>query len=222
MLMDERLITYIRSLEGPEKPVIEQIEREASDAYVPIIRKETQSFLKVLLMIKQPLRVLEIGTAVGFSAILMSEYMPESGRITTIEKYEKRIPIARENFRRAGKEEQITLIEGDALEVMRTLQGPFDFIFMDAAKGQYIHYLPEALRLLTDGGVLVSDNVLQDGDVIESRFAVERRNRTIHSRMREYLYELKHHGQLTTSILPLGDGIALSVKCRQDADRCDI
>lgn len=222
MLMDERLITYIRSLEGPEKPVIEQIEREASDAYVPIIRKETQSFLKVFLMIKQPLRVLEIGTAVGFSAILMSEYMPESGRITTIEKCEKRIPIARENFRRAGKEEQITLIEGDALEVMRTLQGPFDFIFMDAAKGQYIHYLPEALRLLTDGGVLVSDNVLQDGDVIESRFAVERRNRTIHSRMREYLYKLKHHGQLTTSILPLGDGIALSVKCRQDADRCDI
>lgn len=218
MLMDERLTTYIRSLEGPEKPVIEQIEREASDAYVPIIRKETQSFLKVLLMIKQPLRVLEIGTAVGFSAILMSEYMPEGGRITTIEKYEKRIPVARENFRRAGKEEQITLIEGDALEVMRTLPGPFDFIFMDAAKGQYIHYLPEALRLLTDGGVLVSDNVLQDGDVIESRFAVERRNRTIHSRMREYLYELKHQEQLQTSILPLGDGVALSVKKNKNGE----
>ena len=138
--------------------------------------------------------------------------MPKGGQITTIEKYEKRIPVARENFRRAGKEDQITLIEGDALEVMRTLEGPYDFIFMDAAKGQYIHYLPETVRLLADGGVLVSDNVLQDGDVIESRFAVERRNRTIHSRMREYLYELKHHGQLTTSIIPLGDGVAISVK----------
>ncbi|MCI9615499.1 MAG: O-methyltransferase [Dorea sp.] len=210
--MEERLTTYIRSLERPEKPVIEQIEQEAVDTFVPIIRKETQSFLKVLLMIKQPSRILEIGTAIGFSAILMSEYMPKDGWITTIEKYEKRIPVARENFRRAGKEEQITLIEGDALEVMQSLEDTYDLIFMDAAKGQYIHYLPEAVRLLSVGGVLVSDNVLQDGDVIESRFAVERRNRTIHSRMREYLYELKHHEQLETSILPLGDGIALSVK----------
>ena len=138
--------------------------------------------------------------------------MPKSGRITTIENYEKRIPAARDNFRRAGKEKQITLIEGDALEVMRSLDDSYDLIFMDAAKGQYIHYLPEALRLLGEGGVLVSDNVLQEGEVIESRFAVERRNRTIHSRMREYLYELKHHDRLETSILPLRDGVALSVK----------
>ncbi len=212
MIVDDRMITYIHSLESPESPLLEQIEKEALDTYVPIIRKETQSFLKVVLMMKQPSRILEIGTAIGFSALLMSEYMPKGGRITTIEKYEKRIPIAWENFRRAGKEGQITLIEGDALEVMRTLDEPYDLIFMDAAKGQYIHYLPEAVRLLSDGGVLISDNVLQDGDVIESRFAVERRNRTIHSRMREYLYELKHHGQLTTSILPLGDGVAISVK----------
>lgn len=212
MIVDDRMITYIHSLESPDSPLLEQIEKEALDTYVPIIRKETQSFLKVVLMMKQPSRILEIGTAIGFSALLMSEYMPKDGRITTIEKYEKRIPIARENFRRAGKEGQITLIEGDALEVMRTLDEPYDLIFMDAAKGQYIHYLPEAVRLLMDGGVLISDNVLQDGDVIESRFAVERRNRTIHSRMREYLYELKHHGQLTTSILPLGDGVAISVK----------
>ena len=214
MIIDERMITYIHSLEGPENPVIEQIEQEALDTHVPIIRKETQSFLKVILMMKQPSRILEIGTAIGFSAILMSEYLPEDAQITTIEKYEKRIPIARENFRRAGREGQITLIEGDALEIMGTLSGTYDLIFMDAAKGQYIRYLPDAVRLLSDGGVLMSDNVLQDGDVIESRFAVERRNRTIHSRMREYLYELKHHGELMTSILPLGDGIALSVKKR--------
>lgn len=212
MISNERIATYIHSLEVPESPVIEAIEQEALDTFVPIIRKETQSFLKVLLKIKKPLRILEVGTAVGFSSILMSEYMPEGGHITTIENYEKRIPIARENFRRAGKEDQITLIPGDALEVMKELSGPYDFIFMDAAKGQYIHYLPEVLRLLAPEGVLMSDNVLQDGDVIESRFAVERRNRTIHSRMREYLYELTHHEELQTSLLPLGDGVALSVK----------
>ena len=212
MIVDERMVTYIHSLESCEREIIETIEQEALDTFVPIIRKETQSFLKVLLMMKKPLRILEVGTAVGFSAILMSEYMPDDGHITTIENYEKRIPIAQENFKRAGYEDKITLIQGDALEVMKELEGPYDFIFMDAAKGQYIHYLPEALRLLEKGGVLMSDNVLQDGDIIESRFAVERRNRTIHSRMREYLYELKHHEQLQTSILPLGDGVALSIK----------
>ncbi|RGO49792.1 O-methyltransferase [Dorea formicigenerans] len=212
MIVDERMVTYIRSLEVPESAVIEAIEQEALRDRVPIIRKEMQSFLKVLLMIKRPMRILEVGAAVGFSSILMSEYMPEGGHITTIENYDKRIPIARANFKRAGKEEQIDLIEGDALEVMHGLEGPYDLIFVDAAKGQYIHYLPEVMRLLGSDGVLVSDNVLQEGDIIESRFAVERRNRTIHSRMREYLYELKHHDQLQTSIIPLGDGVALSVK----------
>lgn len=216
MIVDERMVTYIRSLERPENPVIEAIEQEALDSFVPIIRKETQSFLKVMMLMNRPARVLEVGTAVGFSAILMSEYLPEGSHITTIENYEKRIPIARNNFKRAGKEEQITLIEGDALEVMKTLEGPYDFIFMDAAKGQYIHYMPETVRLLSDGGILMSDNVLQDGDIIESRFAVERRNRTIHSRMRDYLYELKHSDVLETSIIPLGDGVALSVKKKKE------
>ena len=212
MIVDERMVTYIHSLETPEEPIIEQIEQEAKETFVPIIRKETQSFLKVLLLMKKPVRVLEVGTAIGYSAILMSHYLPKDGRITTIEKYEKRIPIARENFSRAAVADRITLLEGDALEIMTSLEEPFDFIFMDAAKGQYIHYLPEAIRLLAPEGVLMSDNVLQDGDVIESRFAVERRNRTIHSRMREYLYELKHNERLQTSILPLGDGVALSIK----------
>lgn len=216
MIVDERMVTYIRSLERPENPVIEAIEQEALENFVPIIRKETQSFLKVMMLMNRPARVLEVGTAVGFSAILMSEYLPEGSRITTIENYEKRIPIARNNFKRAGKEEQITLIEGDALEVMKTLEGPYDFIFMDAAKGQYIHYMPEVVRLLSDGGILMSDNVLQDGDIIESRFAVERRNRTIHSRMRDYLYELKHSNVLETSIIPLGDGVALSIKKKKE------
>ena len=181
---------------------------------VPIIRREMQSFLKVLLSMKQPKKILEVGTAVGFSAILMCEYGPEECHVTTIEKYEKRIPIAKENFRRAGKEAQITFLEGDAMEIMKGLQEEYDFIFMDAAKGQYIHFLPEVMRLLKPQGVLVSDNVLQDGDIIQSHFAVERRNRTIYKRMREYLYELKHNDQLLTSIVPIGDGATVSIKCK--------
>ena len=216
MIVNERIVTFINSLDTKNGELLETIESEARAADVPIIRREMQSFLKVLLMLKKPARVLEVGTAVGFSALLMSEYVPEECRITTIENYEKRIPIARENFHRAGKEEQITLIEGDAAEVLKTLDGSYDFIFMDAAKGQYIHYLPDILRLLSPGGCLVSDTVMQDGDVIESRFAVERRNRTIHARMREYLYELKHNDALTTSIIPLGDGVAVSIKDPSD------
>ncbi|MDE6957832.1 MAG: O-methyltransferase [Lachnospiraceae bacterium] len=212
MIVDERMVSFIHSLERENSEILEKIEQEALDTYVPIIRKEMQSFLKVLLLMTRPVRILEVGTAIGFSAILMSEYAPKEAKITTIEKYEKRIPIARENFKRAGKEETISLIEGDALEVMKSLEHSYDFIFMDAAKGQYISYMPEAIRLLKKGGLLVSDNVLQDGDIIESRFAVERRNRTIHSRMREYLYELKHDERLETSIIPLGDGVALSIK----------
>ncbi|MDD3360579.1 MAG: O-methyltransferase [Hespellia sp.] len=212
MIVDERIVTFINSLETENCKVLEEIEAEALRTDVPIIRKEMQSFLSVLLKMRKPMRILEVGTAVGFSALLMSESVSGECTITTIEKYEKRIPIARENFKRMGREHQITLLEGDALEVMKGLEEPFDFIFMDAAKAQYIYYMPEAIRLLTPGGVLVSDNVLQDGDIIESRFAVERRNRTIHSRMREYLYALKHEETLTTSIIPLGDGVALSIK----------
>ncbi len=214
MIVDERIVTFINSLDTKNREILEIIEQEAREAHVPIIRREMQSFLKVLLMLKKPMRILEVGTAVGFSALLMSDYAPEGCRITTIENYEKRIPIARENFRRAGRESQIELIEGDASEVLKTLEGSYDFVFMDAAKGQYIHYLPSVLRLLAEGGCLISDNVMQDGDVIESRFAVERRNRTIHARMRDYLYELKHNEELVTSIIPLGDGVAVSVKQR--------
>ena len=212
MIVDERLVTYINSLDRGNTAMLDQIEREATADYVPIIRKEMQSFLKFLLAMKKPARILEVGTAVGFSAILMAEYDPVPCQITTIENYEKRIPIARENFKRAGKEAQIALLEGDAAEVLKTLEGSYDFIFMDAAKGQYIHFLPEILRLLAKDGVLVSDNVLQDGDVIESRFAVTRRNRTIHKRMREYLYTLTHSEELVTAVLPVGDGITLSTR----------
>lgn len=212
MVVEERLVTYINSLDKGNTTVLDTIEKEALDSYVPIIRKEMQSFLKLLLAMQKPKRILEVGTAVGFSAILMAEYDPYPCEIVTIENYEKRIPIARENFKRAGKEDQITLIEGDAADVLKTLEEPFDMIFMDAAKGQYIHFMPDILRLLKKDGVLVSDNVLQDGDIIESHYVVTRRNRTIHKRMREYLYELTHRDDLVTAVMPIGDGITVSTK----------
>ena len=212
MIVDERLVTYINSLDTGNTEILDQIEKEAIAAYVPIIRKEMQSFLKLLLAMQKPMRILEVGTAVGFSAILMAQYAPADCKIVTIENYEKRIPVAKENFKRAGKDEQITLLEGDAMQILPTLSGEFDMIFMDAAKGQYINFMPDILRLLKSGGVLVSDNVLQDGDIIESHYVVERRNRTIYKRMREYMYELTHNEGLVTAVLPDGDGITVSAK----------
>ena len=212
MIIDERLATFINSLDAGNAPYLNELERYAKKTNVPIIRTEMQSLLKFLLAMKEPKEILEVGTAIGFSALLMSEYGPKDCHITTIEKYEKRIPLAKENFKKAGKEENITLLEGDATEILQTLEDTYDFIFMDAAKGQYINFLPDIMRLLKVGGLLISDNVLQDGDIIESRFAVTRRNRTIHARMREYLYELKHHEALETVILPVGDGVTISVR----------
>ena len=212
MIVEERMRTYINSLDMGNTDFLESLEKEALSSGVPIIRREMQSFIKVLLAVKKPERILEVGTAVGFSTLLMCEYGPEKCQITTIENYEKRIPIALENFRKYGRSHQITLLAGDAKDLLKTLDESYDLIFMDAAKGQYIHFLPEIMRLLAPGGVLVSDNVLQDGDINESRFAVERRNRTIHKRMRDYLFALKHDPKLMTSILPLGDGVTVSIK----------
>lgn len=212
MIVDERIVDYIRSLETRNSEILEMIEQEALKERVPIIRKEMQSFLKVLLLLKRPERILEIGAAVGFSALLMSEYAGNGCRIDTIENYEKRIQKTEENIKRAGKEEQIHLLKGDAMEILKTLEEPYDMIFVDAAKAQYIAYFPEVMRLLNKDGMLISDNVLQDGGIMESRFAVERRDRTIHSRMREYLYLLKHDERLETAVVPIGDGASVSVK----------
>lgn len=212
MIVDERMVAFINSFDKGNTPFLDELEKYAKETDVPIIRKEMQTFLRFLLSFAKPLKILEVGTAIGFSALLMSEYAPDGCQITTIEKYDKRIPLAKENFAKAGKTEYITLLEGDAADVLKELEGSYDLIFMDAAKGQYIHFMPDILRLLAPGGLLVSDNVLQDGDIIESRFAVTRRNRTIHSRMRDYLFELTHHELLETCILPVGDGITLSVK----------
>lgn len=212
MITKERVSTFINSFDRGNTPLLNEIEEFARENQIPVIRQEAQSLLKFFLALVRPKEILEVGTAIGFSALLMSEYGPEDARITTIESYEKRIPLATANIKRAGKEERITLLEGDAADILKKLEGPYELIFMDAAKGQYIHFLPEVLRLMAPGGVLISDNILQEGDVLESRYAVTRRDRTIHSRMREYLYELTHNEQLQTLILPSGDGVTVSVK----------
>lgn len=212
MIVGERITDFINSMNKEDVDWLYAIETGAREREVPIIRKETKEFLKTLLRMKRPKRILEVGTAVGYSALYMKQYIEENATITTIENYPPRIEEASINFENWDKEGQITLLPGDAALVLKELEGPYDFIFMDAAKGQYIHFLPDIIRLLAKGGILLSDNVLQDGDIIESRYAIKRRNHTIHSRMREYLYVLKNKEEFTTSIIPIGDGVALSVK----------
>lgn len=218
----ERTEIFIESFNEGNTEFLDNLEAEANRDNVPIIRKSMQRFLKLMLELKKPKNILEVGTAVGFSAILMAQYSQSDCHITTIEKYEKIIPVAKENFLKSGFNDKITLIEGDAKDILNELlenengddkfAGRYDMIFMDAAKGQYINFLPNAVKLLKKGGVLITDNVLQDDTVIQSKFTVVRRDRTIHKRMREYIRALMQSDELTTDILQLGDGISVSVK----------
>lgn len=215
MIVDNRITEYLHSLETSRGELLDTIEKKAIEDGVPIIHSETAALLRSLTAALRPENILEIGTAVGYSALQMCQVMPKNCHITTIEKYEKRIPEAKENFRKAGEESRITFLEGDADMWLKELKGKqFDLVFMDAAKGQYLNWLPLLLDLMPVGAVLISDNVLQDGDVVQSRFAVQRRNRTIHSRMREYLYELKHMEEFETAVIPIGDGVTISTRIR--------
>ena len=236
MIVNENIVDYINSLEGELPEHIVRIMKEALADDVPIIRRETMTLIKYLLKSHKPKRILEVGAAVGFSSILMSEYLEEGASIITIERMEERIRKAKENIAATKKEDVITLLEGDATQILEDLvngntthldilpidmdnrqtegsfSGEFDFIFMDAAKGQYMNFFPNIMKLLKPGGILLTDNVLQDGAVAKSRFGVIRRDRTIHSRMREYLYTLTHMEELNTIVLPVGDGVTISTK----------
>ena len=236
MIVDENIVDYINSLERELPEHIIKIMKEALADEVQIIRRETMTLMRYLLKTHKPMRILEVGAAVGFSSILMSEYMPEGASIITIERMEERIIKAKENITNTQKGDVITLLEGDATEILEDLVngntthldnlccdkdnkktetsfvGEFDFIFMDAAKGQYMNFFPNIMKLLKTGGILLTDNVLQDGAVAKSRYGVIRRDRTIHSRMREYLYTLTHMEELDTVVLPVGDGVTISTK----------
>ncbi len=219
MIVDQNITDYIRSLMKEEKNHLRKIEYEARQNHIPIVKPETKELLKTLVLLKKPMKILEVGAAVGFSSLYMNEYQPEGGTVVTIERNEKRIGKARENIQMMQKEGEVELLEGDAIEILKELDTTFDFIFVDAAKGQYIHFLDDVLRLLAPDGLLVSDNVLQDGDIAKSRYAIERRDRTIHKRMRDFLYTIKNHPQLETTILPVGDGVAISIKTGETNER---
>ena len=213
----DRLRTFLASLgDGSgEDEILEGIRREAVRDGVPVIRPGMRSLLRTLLAAAGPERILEVGTAVGYSALWMAGCAPEGCRILTVENYEKRIKKARENFALHPLGNRISLLEGDAAGILPGLvqaHEQFDFIFMDAAKGQYPALLPLVKKMVRDGGMIVTDNVLQEGDILESRYAVKRRDRTIHRRMREYLYALTHDEELVTTILETGDGAAVTVK----------
>jgi len=217
MIVDERIVAYINSLESELKPELLSLEKEAIENHVPIIKKETQGVLKFLLSLQQPKRILEVGTAIGFSALFMSEYTNQDCTITTIEKVPMRLVVAEKNLANEiyPHRDKITLRKGEALEALKDLvqeKREYDFIFLDAAKAQYMSFLPELMKLLGNKGMLVTDNVLQDGTVTNSRYSITRRDRTIHSRMREYLYTITHMEELSTTILPVGDGVALSYR----------
>ncbi|MCR5431381.1 MAG: O-methyltransferase [Lachnospiraceae bacterium] len=207
MIVNELITGYLASLAHELPPELETLKIRARAGQVPIIRDDMLEFIRFLLMKEKPKTILEIGTAVGFSALFMHSVLPQA-RITTVEKVEMRLREARKNLEGSG----IELIEGDAEEVLAKLEGSYDMIFLDAAKGQYGKFLPDCKRLLSPGGVMLTDNVLLEGTIAGSRFAVERRDRTIHERMRNYLRELTHTEGYVTVIIPVGDGAALTYK----------
>lgn len=212
---DDYISRYIRLIQPKYDGVLGEIQEEALEEEIPIVPHETARFLSTLLTIKKPKEILEIGTAVAFSAGLMSRYLQEGGHVTTIDRYEYMLNIAKKNIKRMGLEEKINIIEDDAANVLPKLSGPYDFIFLDAAKAQYIQFLPELLRLMPIGGILVADDVLQGGNIAKSRFSLPRRQRTIHKRMRNFLWDISHLDCLESSIIPIGDGIIMCTKIKE-------
>jgi predicted O-methyltransferase YrrM len=212
---EEYLNTYLRSVQPMYDGVLGEIQKESIAANVPIIPHETARLLSVLLSIKRPKNILEIGTAVGFSAGLMSRYLQPGGKITTIDRFEVMLKDARKNIKRMQLEDTITILEGDAADILPTLTDTYDVIFLDAAKGQYGNFLPHCLRLLPVGGLLIVDDVLQGGGIAQPRFYVPRRQRTIHKRMTNFLWDISHHECLESTIIPIGDGVALCYKIKE-------
>lgn len=212
-IANERLRIFLDAAASEDTGPLGELEKEALEERVPIIRTDTRRLLRVLLAMKRPERILEVGTGTGFSALYMEACAPEVQEIVTIEQFPQRIEKAEAHFAQYDTEKKIRLRKGDAAALLPELPAEtFDFLFLDAAKGQYGSFLPELLRVLLPGGVLVADNVLQDGTVLESRFAVTRRDRTIHARMRDFLREILQDEALTTTVLPVGDGVSVSVR----------
>jgi predicted O-methyltransferase YrrM len=202
---------YIRNTIKGSEGFLRELEEFARQNNIPIIEPEVARLLIVLGNIIKPSRILEVGTAIGYSAILLSDLLQPGGKLDTIDRYEYMIDKARENIKIAGKENTINIITGDAADILKCLDKNYDLIFLDGAKGQYLELLPECLRMLNKGGVLISDNVLYKGMVANDELII-RRKKTIVKRMRNYLEDICKNNRLETCIMPIGDGVAISYK----------
>ncbi|SMC21511.1 Predicted O-methyltransferase YrrM [Clostridium acidisoli DSM 12555] len=202
---------YIKSLINEDSEILKELESFANENSVPIVQKETGKFLEFMVAVKKPLKILELGTAIGYSAILMCMNSGKNTKITTIERDDKMVKIASDNIFKYGYKDKIEVLQGDCLEVLKSLDDEFDMIFMDAGKGHYNHFLPECLRLLNKDGIIVADNVLFRGMVANNEL-VQRRKITIVKRMRKYLDLVSNDDKLITSIIPMGDGIAVTTR----------
>lgn len=211
-IINEDILHYLRTEQKQLTGALGELEELAHENGVPVIPHETVVFLQFLLKQKQPKNVLEIGTAIGFSASLMAETLGKDAKITTIDRFPVMIEKAKANFTKLGLEDQVTLLEGDAADLLSTLEGTYDFIFMDSAKSKYITFLPECLRLLSEDGVLMVDDIFQAGTVLQPIEEIPRKNRSIHRHLNEFLEEVTKSPELTSTLLPLGDGVALISK----------
>lgn len=211
-LVENYIQEYLDNLQPLCEGELGELQKYAYEKEIPIIPKDVVQLLGIILGLVKPVKILEIGMAVGFSASFMTGYLQEGGHLTTIDRYDVMIKQAKENFKRLGVEDKVTILEGNANDILPALNEEYDFIFMDAAKGQYIQILPDVLRLLKKGGIIMADDILQEGRVAQGYEEVPRRQRTIHKRMNEFLYEITHNPKLKTSILTIGDGVALIQK----------
>jgi len=211
MITNLKVLEYLDIISPVNSQTVEEIRSVAKENYIPIIKRDTENLLKFVLKMQNPKSILEIGCAVGYSAIIMLEN--SDADIVTVEKMPERVEEAKKNIKYANLEDRAKIIEGDAGEILERLVNEnkkFDFIFMDAAKAQYITWLPTVKALLKDKGIIFSDNCLQEGDLLESSFAIRKRDKTIHKRMREYIYLLLHDEDLESWIFSIGDGVLLS------------
>lgn len=211
-IINEDILHYLRTEQKSLTGALGELEELAHENGVPVIPHETVVFLQFLLRQKRPKTVLEIGTAIGFSASLMAETLGENAKITTIDRFPVMIEKAKKNFEKLDLTEQITLLEGDAADLLSSLEGPYDFIFMDSAKAKYITFLPECLRLLADDGILMVDDIFQAGTILQPIEEIPRKNRAIHRKLNEFLAEITRSPELSSTLLPLGDGVALISK----------
>ncbi|MBL4995863.1 O-methyltransferase [Enterococcus xinjiangensis] len=217
-VVKEELLDFMRTQQKKLPGELGKLEEEAHVAEVPVIPHETVVFLKFLLGQIQPERILEIGAAIGFSSSVMATTIGENAHVTTIDRFDVMIEKAKKNYERLGLTDKVTLLEGQAADILPELSGPYDFIFMDSAKSKYIEFLPECLRLLRKSGVLMVDDIFQGGTILLPDEEIPRGKRAIHRKLNEFLRVVMNHPDLTSTILPLGDGVILMTKEAEEID----